>query len=100
MIKSALNELMPDYLKLFNTVLRSGIMPQTWCNGIITPIFKSGAESDPSNYRGTCISSCLGKLSSILNQRLLDHVIKSLDTLHESQIGFPAINCTAEHVLT
>ena len=32
MIKSAVNELMPVYLKLFNTVLRSGIMPQTWCN--------------------------------------------------------------------
>ena len=61
MIKSALNKLMPFYLKLFNTVLRSGIMPQTWCNSIITPIFKSGANTDPSNYRGICISSCLGK---------------------------------------
>ena len=29
MIKSGVNELMPVYLKLFNTVLRSGIMPQT-----------------------------------------------------------------------
>ena len=100
MIKSAVNELMPVYLKLFNTVLRSGIMPQTWCNGIITPIFKSGVKSDPSNYLGICISSCLGKLfCSILNQRLLDHV-KSLDILHKSQIGFLANNRTADHVLT
>ena len=99
MIKSAVNELMPVYLKLFNTVLRSGIMPQTWYNGIITPIFKSGVKSDPSNYRGICISSCLGKLfCSILNQRLLDHV-KSLDILHKSQIGFLANNRTADHVL-
>ena len=75
-------------------------MPQTWCNGIITPIFKSGVKSDPSNYRGICISSCLGKLfCSILNQRLLDHV-KSLDILHKSQIGFLANNRTADHVLT
>ena len=81
MIISAVDELTPVYLKLFNTVLISGIMPQTWCNGVITPIFKSGikSESDPLNYRGIFISSCLGKLScSILNQRLLDHV-KSLD---------------------
>ena len=100
MIKSAVNELMPVYLKLFNTVLRSGIMPQTWCNGIITPIFKSGVKSDPSNYRGICIFSCLGKLfCSIQNQRLLDHV-KSLDILHKSQIGFLANNRTADHVLT
>ena len=100
MIKSAVNELMPVYLKLFNTVLRSGIMPQTWCNGIITPIFKSGVKSDPSNYREICISSCLGKLfCSILDQRLLDHA-KSLDILHKSQIGFLANNGTADHVLT
>ena len=59
-----------------------------------------GAKSDPSNYRGMCIASCLGKLfSSILNQRLLDYV-KSLDILHKSQIGFLANNRTADHVLT
>ena len=76
MIKSAVNELMPDYPKLFNTVLDSGYVPQTLCNGIITPIFKRGIESDLSNYRGICISSCLGKLfCSIFNLRLLDHVI-------------------------
>ena len=61
------------YLKLFIAVLTSGAMPQTWCGGLITPIFKSGTKSDPSNYRGICISSCLGKLfCSILSQRLLE----------------------------
>ena len=74
MIKSSLNELMPVYLKLFNTVLDLGTMPQMWCDGPITPIFKCGTKSDPSNYRGICISSCIGKLfCSILNQRLLRH---------------------------
>ena len=91
---------MPIYLKLFNAVLTSGTMPQTWCGGLITPIFKSGTKSDPSNYRGICISSCLGKLfCSILNQRLLKH-IQSRDILHKSQIGFLANNRTADHVLT
>ena len=83
-------------------VLKSGIMPQTWCNGIITPILKSATESDSSNYRGICISSCLEKLfCSILNQRFLDHVIKSLDILHKwSQVGFQPNNRTADHALT
>ena len=40
------------------------------------------------NYRGICVSSCLGKLfCSILNQRLLEHIV-SLNILHKSQIGF------------
>ena len=85
---------MPIYLKLFNAVLTSGTMPQTWCGGLITPIFKRGTENDPSNYRGICISSCLGKLfCSILNQRLLKH-FQSRDILHKSQIGFLANNRT------
>jgi len=62
MIKSSLNELMPIYLQLFNAVLKSGIMPQTWSYRLITPIFKSGIKSDSSNYRGICISICLGNL--------------------------------------
>ena len=100
MIESSLDELMPVYLKLFNIVFDLRTMPQTWCHGLITPIFKCGTKSDPSNYRGICISSCIGKLfCSILNQRLLKHVDLN-NILHKSQIGFLANNRTADHVLT
>ena len=47
MIKFFSNELMPVYLELFNTVLGSGIMLQTWCNGIITTTVKSGVKVIP-----------------------------------------------------
>ena len=100
MIKASLNELMPVYHKLFNTILSLGIMPLTWCGGLITPIYKSGGRSDPSNYRGICVSSCLGKLfCSIVNQRLLERV-NAHNILHNSQIGFLPKNHTADHVLT
>ena len=75
-------------------------MPKNWCGGLITPVLKSGKRSDPSNYRGICVSSCLGKLfCSILNQRLLKYV-NSLNILHKSQIGSLPKNRTADHVLT
>ena len=75
-------------------------MPQTWRCGLITPIYKSGGRSDPSNYRGICVWSCLGKLfCSILNRRLLEHVT-SHNILHKSQIRFLPKNCTADHVFT
>ena len=92
MIKtSSVNEMMPVYHKLFLKVY----------GGLITPVFKSGNRSDPSNYRGICVSSCLGKLfCSILNQRLLECVTNSLNMLHKSQIGFLPKNRTADHVLT
>ena len=99
MIKSSLNELMPIYLQLFNAVLKSGFMPQTWSYGLITPIFKSGSKSDSSNYPGICIASCLGNLfCSILNQGLTEQ-IQSRDILLKSQIGLLANNQTADHVL-
>ena len=64
-------------------------MPLTWCGGLTyyTPAYKAGGRSDPANYRGICVSSCLGKLfCSILNQRLVDYV-GSLNVFHKSQIG-------------
>ena len=39
MIKASLQEMMPAYLKLFYSILTSGIMPNTWCRGLITPIY-------------------------------------------------------------
>ena len=100
MIKASINDLMPVHYKPFNAVLNSGSMPQTWCGGLITPIYKSGGRSDPSNYRGICVSSCLGKLfCSILNQRLLEYVTTN-HILHKSQIGFMPNNRTADHVFT
>ena len=75
-------------------------MPQNWYDGLITPVFKTGSKTNPSNYRGIWISSCLGKLfCSILNQRVLEHV-QSQNILHKSQIGFLAKNRTADHVFT
>ena len=39
-------------------------MPLTWCGGLTyyTPSYKAGGRSDPANYRGICVSSCLGKI--------------------------------------
>ena len=57
-------------------------------------------KSDPTNYRGICVSSCLGKLfCSILNRRL--HLyFEENKILHNSQIGFLPENRTADHVFT
>ena len=55
MIKASLKSLIPVYIKLFNLILQSGKMPDIWCQGLITPTYKSSDESDPTNYRGLCI---------------------------------------------
>ena len=61
---------------------------------------KSGDNTDPGNYTGICVSSCLGKFfSSIINQRLLKF-LEEKKLLHPSQIGFLKDNRTADHIFT
>ena len=67
-----LSNMKSAFLKLFNLILDSKTFPSIWSEGIISLIFKSGDKFDPNNYRGICVSSCLGKLfCSILNTRLI-----------------------------
>lgn len=94
-------KLMPAvFEKLFNLILNTGIFPGAWCKGLISPIFKSGERADPGNYRGICVSSCLGKFFClILNQRLTEFVVEN-KLLHTSQIGFLSKNRSSDHIFT
>ena len=47
MIKASIDTLMPVYEKLFNSILNQGTMLQTWCGGLIIPIYKLDGGSDP-----------------------------------------------------
>ena len=63
MLKSGRHFLMTSLKKLFNLILETGTFPNCWSLGLTTPIFNSGEKSNPTNYRGICVTSCLGKLS-------------------------------------
>ena len=56
MIKASIDTLIPVCEKLFNSILNQGTMPQTWCGGLITPIYKSGGRSDPAKNTGVSVS--------------------------------------------
>jgi hypothetical protein len=62
MIKYGHHALLPCLEKLFNIILSSGTYPKIWGEGYLITIFKSGSPSDPNNYRGITINSCLSKL--------------------------------------
>ena len=67
---------------------------------MITAIYKSGDKSDPWNYRGICVSSCLCKLfCSILNQRL-HNFIQERNLLHPYQIEFLPGFRTSDHIFS
>ena len=61
MLKHLPENLLVILLEIFNCFLENGKIPKSWCEGLITPIFKSGKSDDPDNYRGICISNALLK---------------------------------------
>ncbi|XP_067427114.1 uncharacterized protein [Thunnus thynnus] len=100
MLKYSTEKFQLTILKLFNLILNVGYFPESWNNGLITPIFKSGDRFDPQNYRGICVSSCVGKLlCSIINSRIVEFLDEH-NVLHKSQIGFMPHHHTSDHIFT
>ena len=74
--------------KLFNKSLLSGIFPHSWKRACVTPIFKKGSSSDPTNYRPI---SLLPNLSKILEKLVFNKIYKHLsdhNLITEKQSGY------------
>jgi hypothetical protein len=81
-------------------IIQTGKYPSEWCTGHIVPIFKAGDNSEPKNYRGITISSCLGKLfSTIINERLVTF-LNDNNLQCKEQIDFQKGKRTSDHALT
>jgi hypothetical protein len=98
-LKNSISKLLPVFVKIFNIVFESGIIPDSWAKGIICPIFKNkGDRANPDNYRGITILSCFGKLfTCILNNRLSCYV-ENYNVLCEEQAGFRKGYGTVDHI--
>ena len=98
-IKCTQQILLPLYVKLFNKILDSGVMPSEWLVGKIVPIYKNkGDADDVNNYRGITLLSCLGKLfTSVLNDRLSEYS-NTINIINETQAGFRHDYSTLDHI--
>ena len=74
-------------LKLFNSVLNTSEIIPDWVKGTIVPIHKKGAKSDPANYRGITLMSCLNKLFLNIIQIRLSKFTLENNILHKAQLG-------------
>ena len=69
-----------------------------WSVGFIVPIYKSDGCGNPSNHRGTTVTSCVDKLfTSVINQRIIKFVEKQRIISHH-QIGIKNSCRTDDHI--
>ena len=88
MLKFGAHYLITPLRKLFNSVFTSELYPKNWSTSYISALHKNGPKTDPGNYRGISVTSCVGKLySSILNSRLTTFLDQNR-ILHDNQSGF------------
>jgi hypothetical protein len=59
-------------LKFFNHLLAEEVHPDDWAR-VVVNLYKEGDRTDPGNYRGISLISCLGKLYlSLWARRIAD----------------------------
>ena len=98
MIKASFDTLRKSYANLFNLALTVGEVPNIWCKGLITPVFKNGDAFNPENYRPICVLSCLCKFfTNALNIRLFEST-KRGKIINHVQIGFSENHRTTDHI--
>ena len=86
-------------LLIFVKSLRSGRLPLMWKFSLVTPIFKSGSRSSPSNYRPVSLTSVPCKL---MEHVLVEHITSYLEEhglLSDMQFGFRRGRSTEDQML-
>ncbi len=71
-----------------NLSIEKGVFPDFWKNGCITPLYKEGDASDPSNYQPIFILHCLGKVCERIVHTQLYQYLTDNNLLTENQSGF------------
>ena len=100
MLKQSTPRLQECLCKLFNIILNNEKYPFQWREKLLKPIHKKGNDTDPRNYRGIVISSCLSKLfAKILHNRIEKH-ISDHSIMNENLTGLRKQYRTSDHILT
>ena len=81
-------ELSPCLLLVYKSSLEQGVVPSAWKKALITPVFKKGVRTDPTNYRPISLTSIPCKvLEHIIYSHIMSH-LEHHNILTNIQFGF------------
>ena len=84
---------------IFNISIQTGELPSIWKHACITPVFKKGSPSDPTNYRPislTCIACKLIEMG--IKEALMNHLLQH-KLISQHQHGFLSRKSTNTQLL-
>lgn len=87
-IKCIKNLIAPELTKCINKCLDLGVFPCSLKIAKVTPIFKSGSKSDPSNYRPISVLPIISKVFEKILYNRLETFLDCKKILHDKQYGF------------
>ena len=95
--KTACDLLSPYMVKIFNKIFMSGEYPDSWCKGVIVPIYKNKGDIDSTNnYRGITLSNVLAKTFSHILLKRINKWSDQHDKINNNQFGFQKAKSTVD----
>ena len=87
-LRQCANSISPALCRLFQASIHTGYLPHDWRSANITPIYKKGDRSDPSNYRPVSLTSIPSKILEHVTYRHLMTHLEDNAILSDAQHGF------------
>ena len=82
------SEIAPILQMLYMQSLNTGTLPEDWLTANITPVYKKGSRSIPSNYRPISLTSVCSKVMEHTVFHLIMQHVQHYGILSEFQHGF------------
>ena len=99
-LKQAAAEVTPMLTHLFQQSLSTGEVPKQWKLAYVTPIFKAGKRSNPTNYRPISLTSIVCKaMEHILTSEIMKY-LEAHNILAPCQFGFRSAHSCESQLLT
>ena len=100
-LKECASSVAPVLTIIYRKSISTGQLPEDWLTANVTPLFKKGNRSDPSNYRPVSLTSIPCKLlEHIIHSNVMSH-LEDHGYLHDKQHGFrKGRSCETQLALT
>jgi hypothetical protein len=99
LLKEGVNLLNQPLAMLFNMSIQTGCVPNSWKMAHVTPIFKGGDKTKPSNYRPISLTSQICKVMERMINVKISYYLESNNLLSKSQFGFRSGMSTTSNLL-